>query len=384
MVKDVKQGIGEEGQGKAAKIQDIIRDFPLQGPLLAYTPTPARKPSSRGDWTVGNNKYRGPSKPDKAGVSFDRRWEQFSAIREYNTNSMAALMEYNLYRLMKRLEGQLKAASPGSIKSGYRVQTGRRGTKVWVSLNNVHPAWGYVMAGTATRRVVDWKKGLTNEAYPIIPIRGPWAINKAGYITPEDRRKRIDQFQDLLAEMREEIDAGEGSELSEARDWMQYALKLEGDWVAPDDDEEGDSVFKVKSPELGLIPQRKPFVNKKGEVIPRKKTNKRGEAYIYYLEAHPGIKPHRELARTMRKWGDPDYIRAQSTPIASNLAKEIAAVMLSGGNIHTNKEQGSGLTGMIQLKNANININLVQRRNDAMQDMMSSFQEGFSRRSRWK
>lgn len=384
MVKDVKQGIGEDGQGKAAKIADIIRDFPLQGPLLAYTPTPARKPSSRGEWTTGNNKYRGTSKPDKAGVTFDKRWEQFSAVREYNSNSMAALMEYNLYRLMKRLEGQLKAASPGSIKSGYRVQTGRQGTKVWVSLNNVHPAWGYVMAGTATRRVVDWKKGLTDEAYPIIPIRGPWAIKKSGYITPEDRRQRIDKFQDLLAEMREEIAEEGTSEFSEARDWMQYTLKLEGEWVAPEDDEAGDSVFKVSSPEINMIPQRKPFVNKKGEVIPRKKTNKRGEAYIYYLEGHPGINPNRQLARTMRKWGDPNYIRAQSTPIASNLAKEIAAVMLQGGNIHVNKEGGSGISGVISLKNANINVNLVHRRNDAMPDMMDAFQAGFSRRSRWK
>lgn len=398
MVKKVKWGEDNVGQAGADALD---RPLGTHGPPNPFTATPAQASSRLGHWTVPPDfAYRGHSKPGRNYVETDKKWEMLSAGFKYDNNSIAALMEFNLYILMKRLEGQLKGATKGSMSNSFRVKTGRVKNAVVISLYSDHPAFPYAMAGTAARREITWKKEQSqdDDDYPIIPVRGPWATNGSGYVTPEMRMAKIRQFRQLLEQAKEDQEEDDEFHMgdSEAMDWVNYALKFEGTWI---DTVRAGGEIDMKHPTLDphvtkAFKKKLPsFTNPEGKKVERKRRKKTGEIFVMYVLKHPGIHPNAALKKTMLDWGTPDKIRARTTPIASNLAQQIAAMFLSGDtrNLGTKVEgqtrvQSAGIKSAIQLKSGHMNINVFGRatESDGMKAINKALEAGNARRARWK
>jgi hypothetical protein len=311
--------------------------------------TPARADSKRGEFKAGNIFYTGRAKPDKKAWNTDKQWELFSGHRDFNTNSMAALMEFNLHRLMERLMKMMKEASPPGVAAAYFTESGRQGSQVWIRMGNAHPAFMYLLAGTAEHRRIDWKAehrdGDSHEAYPIIPIRGPWAKGSKGYMTKEERYTRIELFQQVLEDAAEDEDNdGEEGYLSPAVEWTRHKLKLDGNWVpGPASKRDPGSKFV---PDLHKNIDREDdddfeFTGKAGRNLgKRKRGNSRGEVFMQYVMEHPGIKANTKMTNTFLKFARAKNIKAFTTPIASAMVREVAQAILTGNSFHAQRQEG--------------------------------------------
>lgn len=298
--------------------------------------TPARANSARGDFLSGNPDYRGPSDPGRSRYSDTRAWLILSKKLnlEPHQHRLIGIMEYWLKYMLEKVLADMRKNSPGSIADHwhYRVQRddlpdGQKTLRYYVW--NQHVAFRYMLAGTASRRVItvdDWKGGMDDKRpYPIVPIPG---LNK----NPLPRNAREQIIRDAERGVAYVIGRRSGSGFTREQVGQGPGalpmLKFSGKWI----DRGGGAFMATRMRAAGFQETTKTVETEDGKkfTVTSRATNKRGEVYVPYVREHPGIEPHAQLLQAWRAWAAGGAFRRHHGEISSKVAQALTKSIRQG------------------------------------------------------